>query len=80
VFERDQRFHYAFWARVPTQRLRNAEEILRRLGMKPGEALNMLLAQIELRQGLPFDVTTQPPRLLTAEQQASAWTDAYGAY
>ena len=69
-----------FRARVPATRLRKAEKILGRLGMKPGDAFNMLLAQIELRQGLPFEVTTRPPVILTAEQQAAQWQEAYGAY
>ncbi len=69
-----------FRARVPAARLRKAEKILSRLGMKPGDAFNMLLAQIELRQGLPFEVTTRPSVILTAEQQAAEWQEAYGAY
>ena len=69
-----------FRARVPAARLRKAEKILSRLGMKPGDAFNMLLAQIELRQGLPFEVTTRPPVMLTAEQQGAEWQEAYGAY
>jgi len=69
-----------FRARVPATRLLKAEKILSRLGMKPGDAFNMLLAQIELRQGLPFEVTTRPPVMLTAEQQATQWQEAYGAY
>lgn len=47
-----------FRVRVPADRLREAEEILARLGMKPGDAFNMLLAQIEMRQALPFEVTS----------------------
>jgi addiction module RelB/DinJ family antitoxin len=69
-----------FRARVPASRLRKAEEILARLGMKPGDAFNMLLAQIELREGLPFEVTTRPPVLLNSEQQAAEWQEALGAY
>ncbi len=69
-----------FRARVPSSRLRKAEEILARLGMKPGDAFNMLLAQIELREGLPFEVTTHPPAVLSAEQQATEWQEAFGAY
>lgn len=69
-----------FRARVPASRLRKAEEILARLGMKPGDAFNMLLAQIELREGLPFEVTTRPPVLLNSEQQAAEWQEAFGAY
>jgi antitoxin component of RelBE/YafQ-DinJ toxin-antitoxin module len=48
--------------------------------MKPGDAFNMLLAQIELREGLPFEVTTHPPVLLAPEQQAAEWQEAFGAY
>lgn len=69
-----------FRARVPAARLQKAEEILARLGMKPGDAFNMLLAQIELREGLPFEITTRPPVLLTPEQQAAEWQEALGAY
>lgn len=69
-----------FRARVPANRLRNAEQVLAKLGMKPGDAFNMLLAQIELRQGLPFEVTTHPPGLLAPETQAAEWQEAFGAY
>jgi addiction module RelB/DinJ family antitoxin len=69
-----------FRARVPASRLRKAEEILARLGMKPGDAFNMLLAQIELREGLPFEVTTRPPVVLNSEQQAAEWQEALGGY
>jgi addiction module RelB/DinJ family antitoxin len=68
-----------FRTRVPAQRLKKAEKILEQLGMKPGDAFNMLLAQIELRKGLPFEVTTRPSMLSTGEQ-AAAWTEAMGAY
>jgi addiction module RelB/DinJ family antitoxin len=69
-----------FRARVPARRLLKAEEILARLGMKPSDAFNMLLAQIELREGLPFEVTTHPPGVLSSEQQAAEWQEALGAY
>ncbi len=69
-----------FRARVPAQRLKKAEAILGRLGLKTGDALNMLLAQIELRQGLPFEVTTKPPQLLSSDEQANEWKEAFGAY
>jgi addiction module RelB/DinJ family antitoxin len=69
-----------FRARVPAARLRNAEAILDRLGLKPGDAFNMLLAQIELQQGLPFKVTTRPPTLISSEQQAAEWEEALGKY
>ncbi len=69
-----------FRARVPAQRLKRAEKILDQLGMKPGDAFNMLLAQIELRKGLPFEVSTQVAPMLSSHEQAAAWTEALGAY
>ena len=68
-----------FRARVPAQRLRKAKKILDQLGIKPGDAFNMLLAQIELHKGLPFDVTTQAT-VVSSDQQATAWTEALGVY
>ena len=68
-----------FRTRVPARRLRKAEKILDHLGLKPGDAFNMLLAQIELRNGVPFDLIA-PSRLLSAREQADAWTEALGAY
>ena len=69
-----------FRARVPSARLHKAEKILHRLGMKTGDALNLLLAQIEIRGALPFEITTRPQALLTAEQQADEWNATLGAY
>lgn len=66
--------------RVPARRLRRAEKILSKLGLTPADALNMLLAQIEIRQGLPFEVSTGKSPLLSADKQAEAWTEALGAY
>jgi addiction module RelB/DinJ family antitoxin len=68
-----------FRARVPAHRLKKAEKILERLGLKPSDAFNMLLAQIELRNGVPFDLTATPP-LLSVRGQADAWTEALDAY
>ena len=69
-----------FRARVPAQRLKRAEKILEQLGMKPGDAFNMLLAQIELRKALPFEVTTKVTPMLSSEEQADAWREVLGAY
>lgn len=71
-----------FRARVPTSRLKRAEKVLGQLGLKPGDAFNMLLAQVELRKGLPFEVTTQtdPRKVLTDEEQGLAWSKALGEY
>jgi antitoxin component of RelBE/YafQ-DinJ toxin-antitoxin module len=57
-----------------------AEKILNNLGMKPGGAFNILLAQIELKRGLPFAVTTEPQPLLSADEQGQVWNDAFGRY
>ena len=65
---------------VPARRLQRAERILRKLGLTPTEAVNMLLAQIEIRKGLPFEVSIQPRPLLSAEEQAAEWAEAFGAY
>jgi hypothetical protein len=40
----------------------------------------MLLAQIELRGALPFEVSTRPPALLSAAEQGDEWTRSFGAY
>lgn len=69
-----------FRARVPKDRLRRAERVLAKMGLKPGEAFNMFLAQVELREALPFAVTTNPGNLLTSDEQAAAWTQALDAY
>lgn len=69
-----------FRTQVPVRRLRRAERILHRLGLSPAEAVNMLLAQIEIRKGLPFDVSLMSRPLLSADEQAAAWTEAFGAY
>lgn len=69
-----------FFTQVPVKRLRRAEKILHKLGLTPADAVNMLLAQIEIRRGLPFEVSTQPNLLLSSDAQAAAWTEAFGAY
>jgi antitoxin component of RelBE/YafQ-DinJ toxin-antitoxin module len=48
--------------------------------MNPGDAVNLLMAQIELRQGLPFDVSLGSESLISSDQQAQAWTEALGEY
>lgn len=53
---------------------------MEKLGLKPGDAFNMLLAQIELKQGLPFEVRTGAQPVMTTDQQAEAWTEALGEY
>ena len=69
-----------FRAPVPRRRLQRAERILHKLGLSTAEAVNMLLAQIEIRQGLPFDVRMTSKPLLSPNEQAAEWTEAFGAY
>ena len=67
-------------ARVPARRLQNAERVLGKLGMKPSDAINIFIAQVELHQGLPFNVNLQSGPLLSAEAQAAEWNEAFGEY
>jgi addiction module RelB/DinJ family antitoxin len=69
-----------FRARVPTERLKRAEKVFARLGMKPGDAFNIFLAQVELRNDLPFAVTTTVDRVVTTEEQGKTWENALGEY
>ena len=48
--------------------------------MKPSDAFNIFLAQVELRNDMPFAVTTNVDRLLTTEEQGKTWENALGAY
>lgn len=68
-----------FRTRVPTKRLRNAEKILSKLGMKPGDAFNIFLAQVEIRKDFPLSISTHG-RLLSTEAQGKKWEDVLGAY
>ncbi len=69
-----------FRARVPADRLKKAEKVFARLGMKASDALNIFLAQVELRKDLPFVITSKPEPLLTTAEQGKAWEDALGEY
>ena len=48
--------------------------------MKASDAFNIFLAQVELREDLPFVITSKPEPLLTTAQQGRAWEDALGEY
>ena len=69
-----------FRARVPTERLKRAEKIFARLGMKPSDAFNIFLAHVELRHDMPFAITTNVDRLLTTGEQGKTWDNALGEY
>jgi hypothetical protein len=38
------------------------------------------LAQVELRNDMPFAITTNVDRLLTTEEQGKTWENALGEY
>ena len=67
-----------FRARVPADRLKKAEKVFARLGMKTSDAFNIFLAQVELRKDMPFSITSKPEPLLTTAQQGKAWVEAVG--
>ncbi len=69
-----------FRARVPSDRLKRAEKVFSRLGMKTSDAFNIFLAQVELRNDMPFSITTSPEPLLTTGQQGKQWEEAFGEY
>lgn len=68
--------------RVDAARKRGAEKILRRMGLTTGQVVNLTLAQIELRKGLPFAVTASddgyPAHVPNAETLASLHDTAEG--
>ena len=69
-----------FRARVPADRLKKAEKVFAKLGMKTSDAFNIFLAQVELRKDMPFSITSKPEPLLTTAEQGKAWEDALGEY
>jgi len=69
-----------FKTKVPTARLRKANAVLQKLGLDTGKAFNLMLAQIEIRKGLPCAVALSPELLLSVEDQAEEWTKTYGEY
>ena len=69
-----------FRARVPTSRLRKAEKVFARLGMKASDAVNVFLAQVELRGDMPFTITSRPESLVSTAEQGKLWDHALGEY
>ena len=67
-------------ARVDTARYHKAEQVFERLGMKTSDAINIFLAQVALREDLPFSVTTHPERLISDQEQAKNWNETFGEY
>ena len=59
-------------ARVDEQIKSRAEKILRRVGVSTSDAVNLLLHQIVLRDGLPFDVRIPNKATITAMRELDA--------
>ena len=57
--------------RVNRSRATEAKNILARLGLKPGDAVNLLFAQIVNRRGLPFAVQEEGYAYAEAEYGVS---------
>lgn len=58
-----------FRARVPTERLRRAEKLLAKVGMKPSDAFNVFLAQVEQVGGFPLDIRPSETEELLANRE-----------
>ncbi len=66
--------------RLSTKRLEGAGKVLAGLGLDHRSAIEMFLAQVERRKGIPFAVTLEPEPLLSAAEQAAVWTKSLDAY
>lgn len=64
-------------ARVERRRAKAAEKILARLGLKPSDAVNMLYAQIEENQGLPFPVRLPSEQVPVKAETVKFWNTLY---
>ena len=53
---------------------------MKRLGMKPGEAVDLSLAEVGLREDLPFVVTADSECVLSVAEQGLAWEEVLGEY
>jgi addiction module RelB/DinJ family antitoxin len=67
-------------ARVDTGRYQKAEKVFENLGIKTSDAINIFIAQVALREDLPFAVTAHPERLTTDQEQGNNWSKAFGEY
>jgi addiction module RelB/DinJ family antitoxin len=69
-----------FRVRVSTHSLRRAEKVFARLGMTLGEAVDLFLAEVALREDLPFAVAADSECVLSAAEQGKVWQEAFGEY
>jgi len=63
-------------ARVEPELKRDAEAVLRRIGLTPSEAINLFLVQVKLNDGLPFPVRVPNRRTRKAIREMRAGKDS----
>jgi len=59
-------------ARIEPKLKKQAEEILRQLGLNPTQAITLFYKQVELRDGLPFDIVIPNKTTLRTFQNTDA--------
>jgi len=59
-------------ARVEPELKRDAEAVLKKLGLTPSEAITLFLAQVKLNDGLPFPLRVPNRRTRQAIREAQA--------
>ena len=59
-------------ARIEPKLKKQAEEILRRLGLNPTQAITLFYKQVELHNGLPFDIVIPNKTTLRTFQNTDA--------
>ncbi len=58
-------------ARIHPDLKKSAENVFKRLGLKPTDAIRLFYRQVELHQGIPFDIKIPNDVTLAALQEAS---------
>lgn len=62
-------------ARIDADLKADAEHILAKLGLSVSEAINLFMAQIKLRKGIPFDIRVPNEETLQAFQDSEVERD-----
>jgi addiction module RelB/DinJ family antitoxin len=69
-------------AEVPAERRERVKEILNSLGLEPSTVINLLLAQIEGKKAIPFEVQLDlsDAPMLTGDEILEQWDELLGPY
>lgn len=67
---------------VDARRLKKAEKIWARHGMRPADAINIFVAQTIMRNNFPIVIGSDDNggAMRSAKEQLTAWNDAFGEY